>query len=470
MGEMGLTGYNTTGKHAFTCGFFRRTKLRWNTRRLQRRIEHRKIYGVISGANSAGNLPAYIAPGKTALYCGKVTGAVIVGQCTGVFKLNDLTPAHNAPEMFPAARTLENPLAYTMKKMASGEEHSRGLIKNIFNRRTKKITAAGPARTVRNKGTTSSQPATQPQTATQPLPTSRAHSPQFYSPDSRFPSPNPGQSTPFYPYYEPPPYVGAPPTYPFPPYAPSYYPPPPHQPSSARPSTAVGPSTSAAPKQVTDGRMLIAPEGDTFYPSKQPTHKIRNIIRSRFDTPYISWKKVLKKVREMWFREFEKQMLGREPTPVKLHSHTHRRQEDQQWIDERAKKAYEEYTRLRESQAASGEGSSGGSVEFSEYRIWSQAVGGMQHGRVYGLSSQAQAYERMTSSTASSFASSSNETLHAQQISALQAELEQMQEQQNQLLDELCKMRDQMSGKEVAPAEEESMDSELFTLGTCLYL
>ncbi|PKU87722.1 hypothetical protein MA16_Dca017782 [Dendrobium catenatum] len=113
----------------------------------------------------------------------------------------------------------------------------------------------------------------------------------------------------------------------------------------------------------------------------------------------------------------------------------------------------EEYTRLRESHAASGEGSSGGSVEFSEYRMWSQAVGGMQYGRVYGLGSQTQAYEGMTSSIPSSFAFSSHESLHAQQITALQAELEQ-------LLDEMRKMREQMSGKEVAPVEEESTDLE----------
>ncbi|PKU84793.1 hypothetical protein MA16_Dca008203 [Dendrobium catenatum] len=55
----------------------------------------------------------------------------------------------------------------------------------------------------------------------------------------------------------------------------------------------------------------------------------------------------------------------------------------------------------------------------------SQIVGGMQHGRVYGLGSQAQAYEGMTSSTTSSFASSSHESLQAQQISGLQDELEQ---------------------------------------------
>ncbi|KAI0524437.1 hypothetical protein KFK09_003806 [Dendrobium nobile] len=319
-----------------------------------------------------------------------------------------------------------------------------------------------------------------------------------------------------------------------------------------------------------------------FYPSKQPTHKIRDIIRSRFDAPYVSWKKVPKEVREMWFREFEKEFcwlpqhndkirknfekrgstrmrdmftdvrkvgkrplwigeeiwaelnaawgseeytrrrdqnrqnrasdvgglgsalhtggsvphtehrrrlkasLGREPTPVELHSRTHKRQEDQQWIDERARKAHEEYTRIRETHAALGEGSSGGSVEYSEYRMWSQAVGGMQHGRVYGLGAQAQAYEGMTSSTASSFTSSSHESLQAQQIIALQAELEQVRksqvdwqaqlqaqvqaqlqaqvqtstEQHNQLLDEMRKMREQLSGKDVAPPEEESTESE----------
>ncbi|PKU87761.1 hypothetical protein MA16_Dca023530 [Dendrobium catenatum] len=54
----------------------------------------------------------------------------------------------------------------------------------------------------------------------------------------------------------------------------------------------------------------------------------------------------------------------------------------------------------------------------------------MQHGRVYGLGAQAQAYEGMTSSTASSFTSSSYDSLQAQQISALQAELEQVRKSQ----------------------------------------
>ncbi|KAI0493355.1 hypothetical protein KFK09_027632 [Dendrobium nobile] len=68
-------------------------------------------------------------------------------------------------------------------------------------------------------------------------------------------------------------------------------------------------------------------------------------------------------------------------------------------------------------------------MEYSEYHIWSQVIGGMQYGRVYGLGSQAQAYEGMTS-TGSSFAASSHESLYNQQISALQAELEQVRKSQ----------------------------------------
>ncbi|KAL0913173.1 hypothetical protein M5K25_016612 [Dendrobium thyrsiflorum] len=124
-----------------------------------------------------------------------------------------------------------------------------------------------------------------------------------------------------------------------------------------------------------------------------------------------------------------KAVLGRESKPVKLHSRTHKRHEDQQWVDERARKAYEEYTRLRESLPAEGEGSSIGSAEYSEYRIWSQAVGGMQHGRVYGLGSQAHAYEGQSSS-GSSFTSSSQDSAFGQQIVALTAELEHIRKAQ----------------------------------------
>ncbi|KAL0928819.1 hypothetical protein M5K25_000741 [Dendrobium thyrsiflorum] len=324
--------------------------------------------------------------------------------------------------------------------MASGDQRQKGLIKNTF-RRSKKVTG-GPSRPTHTEGVASSQPASQTQPSP-PVPPPTTSSPQFHSPDPRFPSPDVMQSTPFYPYYPPPPSYGGPPPYPYPYPYPPYVPPPP-QPSTGEPSTP------AAAQQATEGRMLIEPDGDTFHPSKQPTHKIQDIIRSRYDAPYLSWKKVPKDVRDMWFREFEKEMLGREPTSVELHSHTHKRQEDKQWVDERARRAYEEYTRLRESQAAAGEGPSGGSAEISDYRTWSQAVGGVQHGRVYGLGSQAYTYEWQTSAGSSSFSPTTQEALYTQQIAALTAELEQMQMQQQQaeiqrqqaeMLEEMRKMR-----------------------------
>ncbi|KAH0463315.1 hypothetical protein IEQ34_007897 [Dendrobium chrysotoxum] len=83
----------------------------------------------------------------------------------------------------------------------------------------------------------------------------------------------------------------------------------------------------------------------------------------------------------------------------------------------------EEYTRLRESQAVAGKGSSAGSTDYSDYRTWLQAVGGMQHGKVYGLGLQAYAYEGQTSS-GGRFSSSTQESLYTQQIATLTAELE----------------------------------------------
>ncbi|KAL0919984.1 hypothetical protein M5K25_009080 [Dendrobium thyrsiflorum] len=61
----------------------------------------------------------------------------------------------------------------------------------------------------------------------------------------------------------------------------------------------------AAVAPIADGHMLIQPEGDMFYPLKQPMHKIRDIIRSMFNAQYVFWKKIPKKVYDMWFREFE---------------------------------------------------------------------------------------------------------------------------------------------------------------------
>ncbi|KAL0925108.1 hypothetical protein M5K25_003416 [Dendrobium thyrsiflorum] len=339
--------------------------------------------------------------------------------------------------------------------------------------------------------------------------------PQFYSPDPHLPSPNVAHTAPFYPYFTAIP-LGVPPTYPYPPYVSPYYLPPLPQPATGGPSTPIAIEQVGQAGQATDGRMLIQPDGDTFNPSKQPMHKIRDIIRSMYDAPYISWKKAPKEVREMWFREFEKDFCWLPQHNDKINMFTDIRKSGERplWIGEsvwaelnaawgsleytrrrdqnrqnRASDVWgmgnsfilgvlfhilsirdEEYTRLRESQPATGEGSSTGSAEYSEYRIWSQAVEGMQHRRVYGLSSQAHVYEGQ-SSTGSSFASSSLDSSYGQQIAALIAELEQvrkaqsdwqlqmqqqMQNQQSQLLDEIQKMREQFSQKNSDSAAEET--------------
>ncbi|KAL0903917.1 hypothetical protein M5K25_025980 [Dendrobium thyrsiflorum] len=62
-------------------------------------------------------------------------------------------------------------------EMALGDECHRGVVKNIFGRHNKKMTS----------GTSLSQSATQSQPSPL-LPTPAASSPQFYSPDPRFPS------------------------------------------------------------------------------------------------------------------------------------------------------------------------------------------------------------------------------------------------------------------------------------------
>ncbi|KAH0464431.1 hypothetical protein IEQ34_007217 [Dendrobium chrysotoxum] len=72
-----------------------------------------------------------------------------------------------------------------------------------------------------------------------------------------------------------------------------------------------GPSTPAAvgvgdPAAVADKHLYIEPEGNIFNPSRPPTHKIRDILKRKYDAPYLSWKKILKKIRDIWFRKFQK--------------------------------------------------------------------------------------------------------------------------------------------------------------------
>ncbi|KAL0928606.1 hypothetical protein M5K25_000508 [Dendrobium thyrsiflorum] len=171
--------------------------------------------------------------------------------------------------------------------MASSDDRQRGLIKNKF-RRSKKATVSQSSRHPVNQ----SQPVTQSQPSPS-LPSLVASSPQYYSPDPCFPSSDVMHSTPSYPYCPPPPSHVSPPAYSYPLYILPYYPPPPSQ-----PATGV-PFTSAHYKYTFHLSCSRANDRGSFHPSKQPTHKIRDIIWSRYDAPYISWKKVPKEVREI---------------------------------------------------------------------------------------------------------------------------------------------------------------------------
>ncbi|KAL0914673.1 hypothetical protein M5K25_015041 [Dendrobium thyrsiflorum] len=104
----------------------------------------------------------------------------------------------------------------------------------------------------------------------------------------------------------------------------------------------------------------------TFNPARQPTHKIKDIIRSKYDAPYLSWKKIPQEVRdiktlggclsimqkknitlkrnvqitcEICLLKLQK-MHGREPNVLELHTRTHQCQVDHQWVDQISKKAY----------------------------------------------------------------------------------------------------------------------------------
>ncbi|XP_020695613.1 uncharacterized protein LOC110109062 [Dendrobium catenatum] len=69
-------------------------------------------------------------------------------------------------------------------------------------------------------------------------------------------------------------------------------------------------------------------------------------------------------------------------------------------VDEKAKKAHDDFVRARESHQSTGEGSSSGSAHTFEYHTWSDVVDGRQRGQIYGLGLQGYAYESSSSTSA----------------------------------------------------------------------
>ncbi|KAI0522839.1 hypothetical protein KFK09_005224 [Dendrobium nobile] len=181
---------------------------------------------------------------------------------------------------------------------------------------------------------------------------------------------------------------------------------------------------------------------------------IRDIIKNKYDAPYLSWKKIPKPVRDMWFGEFQKEFRWLPEYSTRIRSNFERRGATRlrdmftdirksgqrpNWIGEgvwadlssawatpefikmreqnkqnRAsdcgglgislhtggsvphtehRRRLDDFLRVRESRQSTGEGSSSGSAHTSEYHTWSEVVGGRQRGRVYGMGSQAFAIE-----------------------------------------------------------------------------
>ncbi|XP_028548797.1 uncharacterized protein LOC110106413 isoform X2 [Dendrobium catenatum] len=172
--------------------------------------------------------------------------------------------------------------------------------------------------------------------------------------------------------------------------------------------------------------------------------------------------------------------LGREPTPLELHTRTHQHQADQKWVDEKSKKAHvskifwifrikiyfnkticnlqDDFLRVRESRQSTGEGSSSGSAHTSEYQTWSEVVGGRQRGRVYGMGSQAFAIEGSSYTSAFHDPSGAEESV-SERVAALTREIEEMKRAQNEMQAELQSYR---AGKQRKKDQQEqpSADSE----------
>ncbi|KAI0516653.1 hypothetical protein KFK09_009330 [Dendrobium nobile] len=141
-----------------------------------------------------------------------------------------------------------------------------------------------------------------------------------------------------------------------------------------------------------------------------------------------------------------KKHLGREPTPLELHTRTHQHQADHQWVDEKSRKTHDDFVRVRESRQSTGEGSSSRSAHISEYQTWSEVVGGRQRGRVYGMGSQAFAIEGSSYTSAFHDPSGAEESV-SERIAALTREIEEMKRVQSREIEEMRKVQNEMQAE-----------------------
>ncbi|KAL0924511.1 hypothetical protein M5K25_005344 [Dendrobium thyrsiflorum] len=116
----------------------------------------------------------------------------------------------------------------------------------------------------------------------------------------------------------------------------------------------------------------------------------------------------------------------------------------------------DDFIRDRENQQSTGEGSSSGSTQYSEYHTWSNVVGGRQRGRVYGLGSQDYAYEGNSSTLTFYDVIVAEETISA----ALTKEIEEIRKVQNEMQAKLQSYRDENQKKKEHEPTAESQGSK----------
>ncbi|XP_028549683.1 uncharacterized protein LOC114579398 [Dendrobium catenatum] len=145
-------------------------------------------------------------------------------------------------------------------------------------------------------------------------------------------------------------------------------------------------------------------------------------------------------------KKCQKEHLGREPTPLELHIRTHQHQADQKWVDEKSRKAHDDFVRVRESRQSTGEGSSSGSAHISEYQTWSEVVGGRQRGRVYGMGSQTFAIEGSTYTSTFHDLSGAEESV-SERVAALTREIEEMKRVQSREIEEMRKVQNEIQAE-----------------------
>ncbi|QCD82504.1 putative transposase [Vigna unguiculata] len=168
-------------------------------------------------------------------------------------------------------------------------------------------------------------------------------------------------------------------------------------------------------------------DGQGFLPSRLAANWISDILKSHYNEPWPSWKKIPIRQRDLWFGELLAKMNGMPPTLIELFRHTHQRRKDNSWVDEKSEQVNAEFTRKFEELTQSA--STQGITPPNELDVWCDVVG-TKNGRIYGLGMESTAirgwpYYHGTSS--------SNGWIQGQELEKLKKDLEGVKQERDEL-------------------------------------